>query len=129
MKENKNSKTILIIEDDASIRDSLHELLESENYNVLLAEHGQKALELLLTLPRPDLILLDLSMPIMDGKTFLKEMGRLFPAFNGLPIVIMTAAGVGEIPNNHARDLILRKPLDIDDLLNKIEEVIKTYGR
>ncbi len=117
-------KTIMVIEDDTSIRDSLRELLESENYRVLLAEHGQKALELLKGSVQPDLILLDLSMPIMDGKTFLKEIVRIFPAFSGLPIIIMTAAGAGEIPTDHSKELILRKPLDVDHLLERIEMVI-----
>lgn len=114
----------MVIEDDASIRESLNELLESENYKVIQAEHGQKALKLLNGTSKPDLILLDLSMPIMDGKTFLIEIARLFPAFSGLPIIIMTAAGLRDIPSDHSKELVLRKPLDINQLLERIEKIL-----
>lgn len=116
-------KTIMIIEDDSAIRDSLRELLESEGYNVILAEHGQVALTHLEKDLKLDAILLDLSMPIMDGKTFLREIVRLFPSLGKLPIIIMTAAGPGEIPRDHAKERILRKPLDVDELIAKIEMV------
>lgn len=116
-------KTIMIIEDDAAIRDSLQELLESESYDVVLAEHGEAALKALDKGANPDVILLDLSMPIMDGKTFLKEICRLFPALGAIPIVIMTAAGLSEIPHDYAKEKILRKPLDVDELIAKIESV------
>lgn len=116
-------KTIMIIEDDAAIRDSLQELLESEGYNVILAEHGQVALSFLETNQKLDAILLDLSMPVMDGKTFLREITRLFPALGRLPIIIMTAAGPGEIPRDYAKERVLRKPLDVDELISKIEMV------
>ncbi len=120
-------KTIMIIEDDSAIRDSLRELLESEGYIVILAEHGQVALTHLEKDLKLDAILLDLSMPIMDGKTFLREIVRLFPALRKLPIIIMTAAGPGEIPRDHAKERILRKPLDVDELIAKIEMVTETF--
>lgn len=116
-------KTIMIIEDDAAIRDSLQELLESEGYNVILAEHGQIALSHLENNKKLDAILLDLSMPVMDGKTFLREITRLFPSLGKLPIIIMTAAGPGDIPRDYAKERILRKPLDVDELIAKIEMV------
>jgi CheY-like chemotaxis protein len=119
-------KKILIIEDDASIRETLWELLESENYQIFQAEHGLKALALLEKKIDPDLILLDLSMPVMDGKTFLKEILARHPEYSCLPILIMTAAGSGEIPKDYDKNMILRKPLDVDGLLSKIEDIILT---
>ncbi len=119
-------KTIMVIEDDSAIRESLQELLESEGYRVILAEHGQAALGHLEKDHKLDVILLDLSMPVMDGKTFLKEICRLFPALATIPIIIMTAAGPGEIPRDHSKDKILRKPLDVDELFAKIEMVTAT---
>lgn len=117
-------KKIMIIEDDISIRDSLSELLTEEGFSVFIAEHGQHALDLLSQDIQPNLILLDLSMPVMDGKTFLKEVSNQFPSTNGLPIIIMTAAGHGDIPRDYDKSRILRKPLDIDILMSKIDEYI-----
>lgn len=117
-------KKILIIEDDASIRESLLELFESEGYDIIQAEHGERGLQVLADKTQVNLILLDLSMPVMDGKTFLKEIRSRFPELNSLPVIIMTAAGVGEIPKEHDRKMVLRKPLDIDELLTKVESFI-----
>lgn len=119
-------KTIMIIEDDSAIRESLQELLESEGYYVVLAEHGQVALSYLEKNQKLDAILLDLSMPVMDGKTFLREISRLFPSLGRIPILIMTAAGPGEIPRDHSKERILRKPLDVDELISKIESLTAT---
>jgi two-component system cell cycle sensor histidine kinase/response regulator CckA len=121
-------KTIMIVEDDLSIRDALSELLSSEGYVVVRAEHGEQALNHLKRLPKVDLILLDLSMPVMDGKTFLREIGVQFPEYKDLPIIIMIAAGPGEIPQTHSRDRILRKPLDVEEIISKIEKIIESVA-
>jgi CheY-like chemotaxis protein len=123
MELGKVLKKILVIEDDAAIRDSLKELLEFENYQVIMAEHGLKAMEILKGESNPDLLLLDLSMPVMDGRTFLKEMRKTLTELSHLPIIIMTAAGLSNLPENHPKEWVLKKPLDINELLSKIEEV------
>ena len=117
-------KTIMIVEDDTAIRETLMELLESEGYNVISSEHGERALGILAQNPQVDLVLLDLSMPIMDGKTFLKEVKIRHPELNAMPILIMTAAGPGDLPMDFNRNMILRKPLDVDILIEKIEKVV-----
>lgn len=73
-------KRILIIEDEKPLREAFSYLLESEGYKVALAEHGQAALKQLRSF-KPDLILIDMLMPVMDGMTFLKEahLPRDFP--------------------------------------------------
>jgi len=118
-------KTIMVVEDDMCIREALDELLLSEQYNVLLAGNGQEALQLL-TSPKtyPSLILLDLSMPVMNGTTFMSELKRQFPTLGHIPILTMTAAGPGEIPENMPMDMVLRKPLDVDTLLKKLENIL-----
>jgi CheY-like chemotaxis protein len=65
-------KRILIIEDEKPLREAFSYLLQSEGYEVELAEHGKAGLERLKTFD-PDLILLDMLMPIMDGMTFLQK--------------------------------------------------------
>lgn len=68
----KGMARILIIEDEKPLRDAFAYLLKSEGYEVALAENGKVGLQLLSSF-KPDLILLDMLMPIMDGMSFLKE--------------------------------------------------------
>lgn len=114
-------KSILIIEDDASIRFSLQEVLESEGHKVILAENGQVGLDYLQAGLNCGVILLDLSMPVMDGHTFLLRFREHFPT-SDLPIIVMTAAGTSVIPKDHPQKHLLRKPMDIDKLMNVVEE-------
>src|SRR4051812_39520262 len=90
---------ILIVEDDQAIRESLDELLTLEGYSVALSENGKVALELLRSkaIP-PALILLDLSMPVMDGEEFLEQFKKTLPELHSVPIFLMTAAGEKSIP-------------------------------
>jgi CheY-like chemotaxis protein len=113
-------KTILVVEDDNGIRDSLKALLEMEGYDVLLATNGEEALAVLKSSRRPKLILLDLMMPVMDGFKF-REMQSAAPEISDIPIVIMSADGhvAPKQAQIGARDYI-KKPVDIDDLLNRI---------
>ena len=115
-------KTILIIEDDSDIRMTLKELLESEGHKVQLAENGQMAIEHLLKQDvLPDLMLLDLYMPVMGGAAFLSEIRAHFPILSGIPIFVMTAASAGEYPENFDQTCIIKKPIDVDELITKIE--------
>lgn len=115
-------KTILIIEDDQSIRESLQELIGSEGYGTILAENEQVGLTALAN-KVIDLVVLDLSMPVMDGKKFLIEIEGMFSQSKTPPIIIMTAAGPSDIPY-YDRAKILRKPLDIEDILEKINKFL-----
>lgn len=74
-------KRILIIEDEKPLREAFSYLLQSEGYEVALAEHGKTGLALLADF-KPDLILIDMLMPIMDGMTFLQRahLPRDYPA-------------------------------------------------
>ena len=69
-------KTILVVEDDDDIRESIGIILEDEGYCVALAEDGQKALEQLDELPRPCLLLVDLVMPRLDGWTLMSVLSK-----------------------------------------------------
>lgn len=118
-------KSALVIEDDFDIRMTLKELLESEGFVVHLAENGQEGLTCLAKLNEmPKIILLDLYMPVMDGAAFLKEIKSQFPILSGIPILIMTAAAVGEYPAGISPEYILKKPLEIDELFSKIEQFL-----
>src|SRR5258707_3215800 len=81
---------ILVIEDDDGIRALLSTVLAGRGYRVSLAEHGQAALEAIAQ-QRPDLILLDLAMPVMDGRTFLRHYeARAGPH---IPVIVLSVNG------------------------------------
>ena len=104
-------KTVLLVEDDLALRKSLTELLETEGFRALAAGNGFEAVELLRHEPRPDLILLDLMMPVMNGWAFLKYRNE-HAVLSSVPVVVTTAWN--EVPGE--ADVIgvqgyLRKPL------------------
>jgi CheY-like chemotaxis protein len=68
------SVTVLIVEDDLNIRDTLEDALTEEGHTVFVARNGAEALATLTHLPRPALVVLDLWMPVMDGPAFLREL-------------------------------------------------------
>ena len=110
-------KTILIVEDDLSIQDTLQMILEWEGYRVVTAENGQEALEVLKS-ELPCLILLDLSMPIMNGFEFL-EAQRSEDRIAAIPVLITSAEA--ELAKFEKVAGILNKPIHIEDLLTFVK--------
>ncbi|MEO5968809.1 MAG: response regulator [Bdellovibrionia bacterium] len=84
------NKLILLVEDDEGIRDVLKLALEMKNYTVATASNGQEALDLLKSSALPNLILLDLMMPLMDGWTFAEITGQT-AELRAIPIIIVSA--------------------------------------
>jgi CheY-like chemotaxis protein len=83
--------TILIVEDDDEIRELLAEMLGDRGYVVSTARHGKDALELLRTKPEPNVVLLDLMMPVMDGWQLRAEM-LADPKLATIPVIIVSGA-------------------------------------
>jgi DNA-binding NtrC family response regulator len=83
---------VLVIDDEQGIRSLLDTLLSRKGYDVVLAESGQKGLECFRR-ERPDVIVLDLKMPEMDGLTVLQQIRSLDPR---TPVIILTGAGTAE---------------------------------
>lgn len=83
---------ILVIDDEQGIRNLLDTLLSRKGYEVVLASNGQKGLELFRR-ERPDVVVLDLKMPEMNGLTVLQQVRQLNPV---QPVVILTGAGTAE---------------------------------
>ena len=115
---------ILIIEDELPMRTALKDVLEAEGYRVLLAANGEDGLEHALA-DKPDLILLDLMMPKVDGYTVCAELRRLS---NPVPILMLTAKGQIE---DRVRGLdagaddYLTKPFSTDELLARVRAVLR----
>jgi CheY-like chemotaxis protein len=83
---------VLVIDDEQSIRDLLDTLLSRKGYRVALADNGLKGLEIFRR-ERPDVVVLDLKMPGMNGITVLQELRRLHPT---QPVIVLTGAGTPE---------------------------------
>jgi CheY-like chemotaxis protein len=113
-------KTVLVVDDDAGIRRTLNRVLTDEGYAVDEAGNGREGLDHLREGPRPDLILLDLMMPVMDGEAFSGAVERE-PSLADIPIVVITATGnCPQLQRSlHIRGC-LRKPLDLDQLLSVV---------
>ena len=118
------SKTILIVEDEQVLRESLAGLLEAEGYLVQQAPDGRAAHEMLLQGP-VDVVLSDVRMPEMDGMTLLGHIRQLAPQ---TPVIMVTAYGTVdnavEAMRAGAWDYLL-KPVQFDDLLLKIARALQ----
>ena len=110
-------RTVLIVDDDTDIRDTICMVLEHKGYRALGAANGAEALALLGAGDPVDLILLDMMMPVMDGWGFRKSQPD-GPAFVTIPVVVLTGDGRA---SSKAEAIgaagYLRKPLDLEDLL------------
>jgi CheY-like chemotaxis protein len=110
---------VAIIEDDAEFRNMLRELLEEEHYRVVAVANGAEALATLRGATMPNVILLDVSMPVMDGFDFLRHRND-DPQLSAVPVVLVTNAKPHERPTVGVNDVV-RKPIDIDEILFAIK--------
>ncbi len=113
---------ILVVEDDRSIRSALQGILEDEGYLVTTAEDGRQGLDCLRAGRPPDLIVLDLRMPVMDGWEF-RAAQKSDPALAQIPVLAISADGSAKAAAIDAQ-AYLRKPLSTDALLNAIGRIL-----
>jgi two-component system chemotaxis response regulator CheY len=114
--------TILLVEDDADTRTGLHQALEDRGYEVVSTADGNEALERLRRGPKPGVILLDLYMPGMHGYEFYHRL-QDDPALASIPVIVVTVAAPRERTDLRVA-AIIRKPIDLDELLLTIGRVI-----
>lgn len=119
------SPNILLIEDDRDLAEVIVEVLRTEGYRVVHASDGRAALGLLAEGELPDLILLDLMMPNMNGWEF-REAQLHEPRLAEIPVIVLSATGERARPIDVAR--ILRKPVTIENLLRAIGEFARHSG-
>jgi CheY-like chemotaxis protein len=113
------ARRVLVVEDDDAVRSMLQMLLDDEGYEVLTATNGRDALDLV-TLQRPDLILLDMKMPGMDGWEFARRYAGV-PEPRP-PIIVLTAAqDAARRATEIGAQGYLAKPFGVDDLLQVLD--------
>lgn len=121
----KGTLKILVVDDDDAILGSLRDLLESEGYGVDVAHDGREALEKLARMDPPQLILLDLKMPVMDGWQFLSERSRDAKSPK-VPVVLLS--GLPFIPNALGVSDFLSKPINPSRLLDCVSRFCRQPG-
>ena len=121
-------RTVLLIDDDAAIRDALTELLVDEGFVVHCTVNGREALDWLhQAADPPDAILLDLMMPVMDGRTLLRHR-KAEPLLRRIPLLVFSADRTcSDLADDPDIDGILSKPVVVEDLLDAIDRC--TSGR
>jgi len=123
----KHAVRILLVEDDSAIRETVAECLEAEGYAVSAVANGAEALVWLSREAPPELIVLDLSMPVMSGRELLRRV-RADPRLRGVPAVLMTAAMPGRTPIPLA-EALLSKPFEFEDLLETVARLARPQTR
>jgi CheY-like chemotaxis protein len=117
MTKGRHTGNILVVDDDRGAMEALSDILEYEGYQVERAQNGLQALEHLReTRPYPNLIILDLLMPVMDGWEF-RTRQKEDPELAKIPVLVVTA--IGATAGIDAAS-VLRKPIDIDALLRAV---------
>lgn len=121
----KRVSKILLVEDDEMNRDMLSRRLEKRGYSIVIAEHGQQAVEMAQT-EAPRLILMDLSLPIMDGYEATRRI-KENPQTANIPVIALTAhamAGDEQKARAAGCDDYDTKPVELERLLAKIHAIV-----
>jgi two-component system, chemotaxis family, chemotaxis protein CheY len=108
-------RQLLLVDDDDDLRSAIADVLVEHGYEVLEAANGNEALVAAAT-GRPALILLDLMMPVMDGRTFLRHRAR-DAVVSAIPVLVLTAQREDGLPTDAAVIGVLPKPTDMATLL------------
>lgn len=115
-------QTILVVDDDSGIRDALTDILDQLGYTVVAASNGAEALDALRGGCQPSAVLLDLGMPMMDGREFRDELLR-DPRFCQVPVIVITASRDQRPEELHVTD-VLTKPVQLARLLDILESQV-----
>jgi CheY-like chemotaxis protein len=121
-----NAPLVLVVDDDPDILDAICDILDAEGYRVARARHGVEALGRVAD-ERPDVVLLDLMMPVMDGVAFSVEL-RKRPQDRDVPIVVISAEGNPQRVASVGAAGYLAKPFDIDVLLAHVATLTRAGG-
>ena len=118
-------KKILLVEDDESQRLLYHDELAEAGYEVMLAANGREALKQLVR-GKPDLIILDIVMPVMDG---METLGRIIREYRDVPVILNTAySSYRDDFMSWGADAYVVKSADLGELKEKVREIIGGAG-
>jgi CheY-like chemotaxis protein len=115
--------TILIVDDEAPMRDFLTMLFEGAGHNVVQAIHGRQALDLI-ERDRPDVVISDVMMPILDGVDFCRAL-KSRPATRSIPVILMSAAGT-QLAREAAAEDFIAKPFSLDEMEAVVDRWLTT---
>lgn len=120
----QTNKKILIVEDELSLRNALRDKLLSENFAVLEAKNGEKGLAVALR-EHPDLILLDIIMPVMDGISMLKKL-RGDEWGKDAPVIILTnlsdSKSISDSMNENITNYLVKSDWKLEDIVKIVRE-------
>ncbi len=119
-------KKILVVEDEESLRLLYEEELKTEGYDILTAGNGREAIQQLES-GKPDLIILDIVMPVMDG---METLGRIVSKERKIPIILNTSySGYQQDFMSWAADAYVTKSHDLSELKKRIRELLEKKGK
>jgi CheY-like chemotaxis protein len=113
-----NHCPVLIVEDDEDLREMMAQLLTLEGFQAATVANGKEALDYLHERDKPEVILLDLMMPVMDGWEFRRKQ-QADPSLAGVPVIVLSALDPARAARVDA-EAFLKKPLDFDRLLDLV---------
>ncbi|HVF69518.1 MAG TPA: response regulator [Xanthomonadales bacterium] len=121
----KKSIKVLIVEDDLALSEMYSYKFTHEGFTVFTASDGKQGLEMAIA-HKPHIILLDLMMPVMDGKVMLKKL-REIPVFKKLPVIVVTNAGDIESMRetqhyDNANEFLIKSNVSVDEVVKKVKE-------
>lgn len=119
-----NSKKILIVEDESPLRNAVSDILSFEGFQVFQAKNGQEGLDIALK-EKPDLILLDLMMPVMDGLSMLEKLREDKPYGAQASVILLTNINdpdkVAQATSAGSYDFLVKSDWNIEDVVRKIK--------
>jgi len=120
------NKKILIVEDENDIREALADIFQMSNFDVYSAIDGQEGLEMALK-EHPDVILLDLMMPVMNGHEMLRQL-RSDPWGKDVKVVVLSALddvnNIGTAHKNEITKYLIKAHVSLEEIVNRVREFV-----
>ena len=120
---------VLVIEDEPSIAMILDEVLSNDGHEVARASNGRSGLEKLSRGPAPEIVLLDLHLPVMNGRAVIEAI-RSDPKLGRIPVIIITGSipTPNNLPSEETYQALIPKPFDLDDVVSTVKKLLEKGG-